>query len=93
MDSHQIRRLVVLNKAGNLTGILSLGDVAGDCGAKQVGVTLEDISAEPADASVAAQLAQAAHPLAPIAASLACPLPIGEKDGARAVERGKPGGE
>ena len=50
MASHQIRRLVVLNEAGNLTGILSLGDVAKDYGAKQVGKTLEDISAEPADA-------------------------------------------
>jgi CBS domain-containing protein len=55
MASHQIRRLVVLNEAGNLTGILSLGDVAKDYGAKQVGKTLEDISAEPADAGVAAQ--------------------------------------
>lgn len=55
MASHQIRRLVVLNEAGALTGILSLGDVAKDYGAKQVGKTLEDISAEPADASVAAQ--------------------------------------
>jgi len=49
MASHQIRRLVVLNEAGNLTGILSLGDVAKDYGAKQVGKTLEEISAEPAD--------------------------------------------
>jgi CBS domain-containing protein len=55
MASHQIRRLVVLNEAGNLTGILSLGDVAKDYGSKQVGKTLEDISAEPADAGVAAQ--------------------------------------
>jgi CBS domain-containing protein len=51
MASHQIRRLVVVNEAGNLTGILSLGDVAKDYGAKQVGKTLEDISAEPADAA------------------------------------------
>ena len=51
MANHQIRRLVVLNAAGNLTGILSLGDVAKDYGAKQVGKTLEDISAEPADAT------------------------------------------
>ena len=51
MASHQIRRLVVLNDAGNLTGILSLGDVAKDYGAKQVGKTLEEISAEPADAA------------------------------------------
>lgn len=49
MASHQIRRLVVLNEAGKLTGILSLGDVAKDYGAKQVGKTLEEISAEPAD--------------------------------------------
>jgi len=51
MASNQIRRLVVLNDAGALTGILSLGDVAKDYGAKQVGKTLEDISAEPADAA------------------------------------------
>jgi len=51
MASHQIRRLVVLNDAGALTGILSLGDVAKDYGAKQVGKTLEEISAEPADAA------------------------------------------
>ncbi|ALL15008.1 CBS domain-containing protein [Caulobacter henricii] len=46
MSSHQVRRLVVLNDAGVLSGILSLGDVAKDYGAKQVGKTLEDISAE-----------------------------------------------
>lgn len=51
MASHQIRRLIVLNDAGALTGILSLGDVAKDYGAKQVGKTLEEISAEPADAA------------------------------------------
>jgi CBS domain-containing protein len=54
MASHQIRRLVVLNEAGNLTGILSLGDVAKDYGAKQVGRTLEEISAD-ASETVAAQ--------------------------------------
>jgi hypothetical protein len=43
----------VLNEAGNLAGILSLGDVAKDYGAKQVGKTLEEISAEPADAAAA----------------------------------------
>jgi CBS domain-containing protein len=51
MASHQIRRLVVLNAAGQLTGILSLGDVAKDYGAKQVGKTLEEISAESGDAA------------------------------------------
>jgi len=51
MASHQVRRLVVLNDAGALTGILSLGDVAKDYGAKQVGKALEEISAEPADAA------------------------------------------
>ena len=51
MASHQIRRLVVLNDAGGLTGILSLGDVAKDYGAKQVGKTLEDISQEGGEAS------------------------------------------
>jgi CBS domain-containing protein len=46
MASNQVRRLVVLNDAGKLTGILSLGDVAKDYGAKQVGKTLEEISQE-----------------------------------------------
>ena len=54
MASHQIRRLVVLDESGKLTGILSLGDVAKDYGAKQVGKTLEDISADASEA-VAAQ--------------------------------------
>jgi len=44
MGSHQIRRLVVLNDQGRLTGILSLGDIAQDYGAKAVGRTLEEIS-------------------------------------------------
>jgi len=44
MGSKQIRRLVVLNEQGRLAGILSLGDIAGDYGAKQVGKTLEEIS-------------------------------------------------
>ncbi|WP_374658684.1 CBS domain-containing protein [Phenylobacterium sp.] len=48
MGAQQVRRLVVLNEAGRLTGILSLGDVAMDYGAKAVGRTLEEISAEPA---------------------------------------------
>jgi CBS domain-containing protein len=46
MANNQVRRLIVLNDAGALTGILSLGDVAKDYGAKQVGKTLEDISEE-----------------------------------------------
>lgn len=46
MANNQVRRLVVLNDAGDLTGILSLGDVAKDYGAKQVGKTLEEISQE-----------------------------------------------
>jgi len=44
MASHQLRRLVVLNDVGRLVGILSLGDVATDFGAKKVGQTLEEIS-------------------------------------------------
>jgi CBS domain-containing protein len=44
MSNKQIRRLVVLNASGNLAGILSLGDVAVDYGAKAVGKTLSDIS-------------------------------------------------
>ena len=49
MANNQVRRLVVLNESGNLTGILSLGDVAKDYGAKQVGRTLEEISQEPGE--------------------------------------------
>lgn len=44
MGSKQIRRLVVLNESGKLAGILSLGDIAVDYGAKAVGRTLEEIS-------------------------------------------------
>lgn len=44
MGVHQIRRLVVLNAQGGLAGILSLGDIASDYGAKSVGKTLEEIS-------------------------------------------------
>lgn len=51
MANNQVRRLIVLNDAGKLTGILSLGDVAKDYGAKQVGKTLEEISQEPGDAA------------------------------------------
>lgn len=48
MANHQIRRLVVTGEKGDLVGILSLGDIATDYGAKVVGKTLEEISAEPA---------------------------------------------
>lgn len=44
MGSKQIRRLVVLNDQGKLAGIISLGDIAIDYGAKKVGETLEEIS-------------------------------------------------
>jgi len=44
MSSKQIRRLVVLNESGKLAGILSLGDVAIDYGAKAVGRALSEIS-------------------------------------------------
>lgn len=44
MGGQQIRRLVVVNAQGQLTGIVSLGDIALDYGAKQVGRTLEEIS-------------------------------------------------
>jgi len=49
MASHQIRRLVVTGDKGKLVGILSLGDIALDYGAKQVGKTLEEISEPPGD--------------------------------------------
>ena len=48
MGAQQIRRLVVLSDTGKLSGILSLGDIAVDYGAKAVGKTLEDISEAPA---------------------------------------------
>ena len=51
MASHQIRRLIVLDDAGKLAGILSLGDVARDYGSKQVGQTLEEISEDPTEAA------------------------------------------
>lgn len=50
MGSNQIRRLVVMNEQGRIAGILSLGDIALDYGAKAVGKTLEEIS-EPAAAA------------------------------------------
>ncbi|HTI68276.1 MAG TPA: CBS domain-containing protein [Caulobacteraceae bacterium] len=46
MASHQLRRLVVTDDSGALVGILSLGDIATDYGAKKVGEVLEEISAE-----------------------------------------------
>ena len=46
MASHQIRRLIVANDSGKLVGILSLGDIAVDYGAKVVGKTLEEISTD-----------------------------------------------
>jgi CBS domain-containing protein len=46
MANHQLRRLIVTNDAGKLVGILSLGDIATDYGAKKVGQTLEEISAD-----------------------------------------------
>ncbi len=47
MAARQVRRLVVLNESGQMAGILSLGDIAVDYGAKAVGRTLEEISAAP----------------------------------------------
>jgi CBS domain-containing protein len=44
MGAKQIRRLVVLGENGRLAGMLSLGDIAIDYGAKAVGRTLEEIS-------------------------------------------------
>ena len=44
MGARQIRRLVVLDGGGQLAGILSLGDIAVDYGAKAVGKTLGEIS-------------------------------------------------
>ena len=46
MANHQIRRLLVTGDKGKLVGILSLGDIAQDYGAKAVGKTLEEITAD-----------------------------------------------
>lgn len=46
MANHQLRRLIVTDEAGNLAGILSLGDIAVDYGNKVVGHTLEEISTD-----------------------------------------------
>ena len=48
MAGQAIRRLVVVDEAGRMVGIISLGDISKDYGAKQVGKTLEDISFAPA---------------------------------------------
>jgi predicted transcriptional regulator len=47
MAGLKIRRLLVVNDAGSMVGIISLGDISKDYGAKQVGKTLEDISFAP----------------------------------------------
>lgn len=44
MGAQQIRRLVVVDETGALSGMLSLGDIARDYGSKAVGKTLEEIS-------------------------------------------------
>ncbi len=44
----QIRRIVILDKAGKLAGVMSLGDVALEAKAKDAGRTLAEIS-EPGD--------------------------------------------
>jgi CBS domain-containing protein len=49
MASLKIRRLLVLSESGRLAGIVSLGDISKDYGAKQVGKTLEEISFAPPD--------------------------------------------
>jgi CBS domain-containing protein len=49
MSSLKIRRLVVVNDVGRMVGMISLGDISKDYGAKQVGKTLEEISFAPPD--------------------------------------------
>ncbi|MDO8902528.1 MAG: CBS domain-containing protein [Phenylobacterium sp.] len=44
MAELQMRRMVIVDGAGKLVGILSLGDVAREDSARTVGHTLEDIS-------------------------------------------------
>ena len=49
MDENQIRRLIVLNRAKQLVGVVSLGDLAADRGDERLaGDTLKQVS-EPAE--------------------------------------------
>ncbi|HRD28501.1 MAG TPA: CBS domain-containing protein [Caulobacter sp.] len=49
MTDKQIRRILIVDGADRLTGIVSLGDVAQEASARKAGAVLEDISEAPAN--------------------------------------------
>ncbi|MBI5939586.1 MAG: CBS domain-containing protein [Caulobacterales bacterium] len=49
MTDKQVRRILIVDAADRLTGIVSLGDVAQEASASKAGAVLEDISEAPAN--------------------------------------------
>ncbi len=49
MTDKQVRRILIVDAADKLTGIVSLGDVAQEASARKAGAVLEDISEAPAN--------------------------------------------
>jgi len=49
MTDKQVRRILIVDGADNLTGIVSLGDVAQEASARKAGGVLEEISEAPAN--------------------------------------------
>lgn len=49
MTDRQVRRILIVDGADRLTGIVSLGDVAQEASARKAGAVLEDISEAPAN--------------------------------------------
>lgn len=49
MTDKQVRRILIVDDANKLTGIVSLGDVAQEASARKAGAVLEDISEAPAN--------------------------------------------
>ncbi|HYE47123.1 MAG TPA: CBS domain-containing protein [Caulobacter sp.] len=49
MQDKQVRRILIVDEKQNLTGIVSLGDVAQEASARKAGAILEDISEAPAN--------------------------------------------
>lgn len=49
MTDKQVRRILIVDSASKLTGIVSLGDVAQEASARKAGAVLEDISEAPAN--------------------------------------------
>ncbi|MFN3856156.1 MAG: CBS domain-containing protein [Caulobacter sp.] len=49
MQDKQVRRILIVDDKENLTGIVSLGDVAQEASARKAGAVLEEISEAPAN--------------------------------------------